>query len=201
MPHLPSTNTAGAAPASRRVRHSHRRHALLCRPTAPDTPRNLRRYLSTWVDWKSSKLGEGLNDFRTRALKEEEAERERLDGSPLPWTLHGNPKWGLIRDVRRNSGTVQKDWAVVKSNTLPDHFCIAVVGHQGWSLDPDSTARYALAVTLDIVGEEIAIYEPLRIAAIELQAEVDEAEADTDVETEAEVEVSDWRADIADPPR
>ena len=26
------------------------------------TRRNLRRYLSTWVDWKSSKLGEGIND-------------------------------------------------------------------------------------------------------------------------------------------
>ncbi len=31
------------------------------------TRRNLRRYLSTWVDWKSSKLGENLSAFRVRA--------------------------------------------------------------------------------------------------------------------------------------
>jgi hypothetical protein len=146
------------------------------------TRRNLRRYLSTWVDWKSSKLGEGINDFRVRALKDEENEAEPLPGSVLPWTLHEKSDAGFIRDTRRNSGTVQKDWAVVKSNTLPDHFCIAVVGHQGWSHDPDSSARYALAVTLQILGQEIAIYEPLRTAVIELQTQIE-------VETEAEAEV------------
>ena len=149
------------------------------------TRRNLRRYLSTWVDWKSSKLGEGLQDFRARALKEEELDATPLTGSVLPWTLHEMPNWGLIRDFRRSSGTVQKDWAVVKSNTLPDHFCIAVVGHQGWSLDPDSVARYTLAVTLEVIGQEIAIYEPLRSAVIELQAEIEQ------VEVEAEIEISD----------
>lgn len=150
------------------------------------TRRNLRHYLSTWVDWKSSKLGEGINDFRTRALKDEEGEGEPLKGSVLRWTIRERSEWGLIRDVKRNSGTVQKDWAVVKSNTLPDHFCVAVVGHRGWSLDPDSTARYALAVTLEILGQEIAIYEPLRTAVIELQAEVEEVVLETEAETEVE---------------
>ena len=150
------------------------------------TRRYLRRYLSTWVDWKSSSLGEGLTDFRARAIKDTETDTEPLPGSTLPWTLNEQPKWGLIRDTKRSNGTVQKDWAVVKSNTLPDHFCIAVVGHQGWSRDPDSSAKYALAVTLEIMGQEISIYDPLRTAIIELQAQVAvEAEA----ETEAEVEV------------
>lgn len=45
------------------------------------TRRNLRRYLSTWVDWKSSKLGEGINDFRVRAMKDEESDSEPLQGS------------------------------------------------------------------------------------------------------------------------
>jgi hypothetical protein len=148
------------------------------------TRRNLRRYLSTWVDWKSSKLGEGLNDFRVRALKEEENENNPLPGSVLPWTLHETSTTGLIRDTKRNSGTVQKDWAVVKSNVLPDSFCIAVVGHQGWSYDPDSTARYTLAVTFEILGQEIPIYEPLRAAVIELQ------QIEAEVEAEAEVEVN-----------
>lgn len=149
------------------------------------TRRNLRRYLSTWVDWVTSKLGEGLNDFRVRAMKEEENEGEPLPGSTLPWTLQESSTTGLIRNTRRNSGTVQKDWAIVKSNTLPDHFCIAVRGHQGWSRDPDTTARYALAVTFEIVGQEISIYDPLRTAVLELQAQV---EAEAEVEMEVEVD-------------
>lgn len=152
------------------------------------TRRNLRRYLSTWVDWVTSKLGEGLNDFRVRAMKDEENDGAPLPGSTLPWTLQDSSTTGLIRNTRRNSGTVQKDWAIVKSNTLPDHFCIAVRGHQGWSLDPDTTARYALAVTFEIVGQEIGIYGPLRTAVLELQAHI-EAEVEADVEAEVEVEV------------
>jgi hypothetical protein len=148
------------------------------------TRRNLRRYLSTWMDWNSSKLGEGLDDFRVRALKDEENESTPLPGSVLPWTLHESSNSGFVRDARRNSGTVQKDWAVVKSNALPDHFCIAVVGHQGWSHDPDSTARYTLAATFEILGQEIPIYEPLRVAIIELQ------ELEAEIEPEAEVEVT-----------
>ncbi len=73
----------------------------------------------------------------------------------------------------------------MKSNKLPDHFCIAVVGHQGWSHDPDSAARYTMAVTFEILGQEIAIYEPMRNALIDLQAEV---EAEVEVEAEIEVE-------------
>ncbi|SMP80331.1 S8 family peptidase [Noviherbaspirillum suwonense] len=146
------------------------------------TRRNLRRYLSTWVDWKASKLGEGLHDFRVRAMKDVSNGAAPLPGSTLPWVLHEKPQDGLIRDFKRNSGTVQKDWAVVRSNSLPDHFCIAVVGHQGWSHDPDSTARYVLAVTFEILGGEIIIYGPLRTAIAELQAQ-------TEVELEAEVEV------------
>jgi hypothetical protein len=105
-----------------------------------------------------------------------------LPGSILPWTLHERSHTGFIRDTKRNNGTVQKDWAVVKSNTLPNDFCIAVVGHQGWSHDPDSTARYTLAVTFEMLGQEIAIYEPLRTAVIELQQIEVEAEAEAEVE-------------------
>jgi hypothetical protein len=152
------------------------------------TRRNLRRYLSTWVDWKTSKLGEGLHDFRVRAMKDASNGEAPLPGSTLPWALHDKPQDGLIRDFKRNSGTVQKDWAVVRSNSLPDHFCVAVVGHEGWSHDPDSTARYVLAVTFEILGEEITIYEPLRAAIAELQAET-QAEIEAD-EVEVEIEAT-----------
>ncbi len=100
------------------------------------TRRNLRRYLSTWVDWKSSKLGEAVDSFRVRVIREEGQDGPAAaDSDVVPWTLHEKGTDGLIRSARRNCGTVQKDWAVVKSNTLPEHFCIAVVGHEcRWSL-------------------------------------------------------------------
>ena len=146
------------------------------------TRRNLRRYLSTWLDWKSSKLGENINDFRLRAMKEEGDLEPGGEGSVLPWALQHSVDTGLIRNTKRSNGTVQKDWAVVKSNSLPENFCIAVVGHKGWSHDPDSTARYALVVTIEILGQEIPIYERLRTAVIELQSQLE-------VENEPEVEV------------
>ena len=115
-------------------------------------------------------------------MRDEESDTEPLQGSSLPWTLNESSNSGFVRDTKRNNGTVQKDWAVVKSNTLPNDFCIAVVGHQGWSHDPDSEARYALAVTFEVLGQEIALYGPLRSAVIELQTELE-------AETEAEVEI------------
>mgnify|MGYP003143816618 CR=1 FL=1 len=149
------------------------------------TRRNPRRYLSTWVDWKSSKLGESINNFRKRALKEDDwgdEDAAGASGSVLPWTIHEKRSNGLIRSVKRSSGTVQKDWAVVRSNQLPEHFCIAVVGHEGWNPDPDASARYCLAVTLEVQGQEVAVYDPLRVAVEELEAELS-------IETEVEIDL------------
>jgi hypothetical protein len=148
------------------------------------TRRNPRRYLSTWVDWKSSKLRESIDNFRVRSLRGETHGGAAANGNILPWTLHENEDWGLIRTARRNRGTVQKDWAVVKSNALPEHFCIAVIGHEGWNHDPDATAKYCLAVTLEIQGQEISIYDPLRIAVEDLQAEIGEIAMEATVEVE-----------------
>jgi hypothetical protein len=120
-------------------------------------------------------------------MKDEDENAEIVKGSALPWTLGEKPKDGHIRTTKRSAGTVQKDWAVVKSNALPEHFCIAVVGHEGWSCDPDSTARYTLAVSFEILGQEIAIYEPLRVAVHELQAEI-ESSMTPAIEIEAEEE-------------
>ena len=149
------------------------------------TRRNLRRYLSTWADWKSSKLRESIERFRLRAMKDQAEEEGLAQGTPIPWMLDAQPNWGVVRGVKRSAGTVQKDWAVVKSNQLPDDFCIAVVGHAGWSHDPDSSARYALAVSFEVLGQEIPIYEPVRVAVEQLWSQI-EAEA----EAEAEASVS-----------
>lgn len=151
---------------------------------APRRTRRTRRgYLATWLDWISNRKGESIEAFLTRALKSDDAPTKEGAGT-LGWTIELRSNWGQIPDVRRDAGTVQKDWAVVKSNALPDDFCIAVRGHQGWSRDPDAVARYTLVVTFEIVGQEIPIYEPLHTAVLELQSEV---EAEVEAENEMEV--------------
>ena len=55
------------------------------------------------------------------------------------------------------------------------------MGHQGWNKDPDSEARYTLAVSFEVVGREIPIYDDLRVAVDELQAEL-EAEAEIEID-------------------
>ena len=146
------------------------------------TRRHPQRYLSTWVDWLSSKLGQTVESFERRVRADQVAVKNDPEGGDvLPWVFHQQDNHGLIRGVGRNPGTVQKDWAVVRSNQLQGSFCIAVRGHRGWSKDPDSTARYSLVVTLDVVGEEIPIYEPVRVAVEALQVEV---EPEVEVEEE-----------------
>jgi hypothetical protein len=135
------------------------------------TRRTPRGYLSAWLDWLSNRKGESLDAFLTRALKSDEDTIQ--EGTSFGWVIESRGQWGRIPDIRRNVGTVQKDWAVVKSYDLPHDLCIAVRGHRGWSRDPEAAARYALAVTFEIVGQEIPIYEPLRTAVLELRAEVE----------------------------
>jgi hypothetical protein len=141
-----------------------------------------RGYLSTWLDWMSNRKDESLDAFISRSVKDEDpAVRE---GTSLGWTISARSSDGQIADVRRSIGTVQKDWAYIKSNALPEDFCIAVRGHRGWSKDPDNAASYTLAVTFEIVGMEIEIYDSLRAAVQELQAEL----AVGDLEAEAEID-------------
>jgi hypothetical protein len=146
------------------------------------TRRRTRGYLSTWLDWVTSRKGELLTTFLNRALKTEEDAVQQ--GSSFFWTVGTTGANGRLPGVRRGVGTVQKDWTVVKSNQLPRDFCIAVRGHRGWSRDPESAATYAPAVSIEIVGKEIPIYEPLRTAVLELQNEVEVgAEAEVEVES------------------
>ncbi len=142
------------------------------------TRRTVQGYLAIWLDWISNGKGESFSDFRDRAVKRD-VEPPKSPGA-IGWMIESQGNWGTIPDIRRNIGTVQKDWAIVKSNALPDDFCIAVRGHQGWSRDPDAAARYVLVVTFDIVGQEIPIYTLLRTAVLELQSEV-EAEIEVEV--------------------
>ena len=146
------------------------------------TRRTHRGYLSTWLDWMSNRRDESLASFVSRAVKDEDpAVRE---GTSFGWNISTRSSDGRIADVRRSIGTVQKDWAYIKSNALPEDFCIAVRGHKGWSKDPSNTATYTLAVTFEIVGKEIDIYDPLRAAVQELQAGLGVGEIEQMVEVE-----------------
>ena len=112
-------------------------------------------------------------------------DREPVDeGTSIRWNLAGRDRDGTIPGARRSVGTVQKDWAKLKSNELPADFCIAVRGHKGWSRDPDVSVRYALCVSIDVIGQEMPVYEPLMVALEELQAEL-AVEAEAEVEVEA----------------
>lgn len=135
------------------------------------TRRHRRRYLSTWLDWKTSNLGEPIGNFRRRALKDTEKSLKEEKGTSIPWAIMDKRNHGIL-GVGRSSGTVQKDWAVVKSNQLPEDFCVAVLAHGGWSNDPETEAKFALAVSFEAVNEDLKIHEHLEVSIGELQAEL-----------------------------
>ena len=143
------------------------------------TRKSIRGYLSTWVDWTTSKAGESLGSFVNRVLKE--ADPADTDGeSAFPWTINESSNRGSVRGVRRALGTLQKDWAIVKSHELPEDFCIAVIGHKGWSSDPELGARFSLVVTFEAINEDVQVYESVRTS---VEATI-ESEAQTEIQLE-----------------
>ncbi len=136
------------------------------------TRRNRRKYLSTWLDWDCSKKGEDPQRFLARILKEYDAPEDAEKGEELfRWTLGKKNNYGIIKDVSRSAGTLQKDWTVVRSFELTEAFCIAVVGHEGWNNDPDATVRYSLVVSFEATQANIPIYAPFVQAQVELEFE------------------------------
>lgn len=124
------------------------------------TRRNIRQYLSTWADWKSSKLGESIESFQGRVLKDGNSTNIANEGV-IKWTIRETNDWGEIEGVKRNAGTAQKDWVIINSYELPIDFCIAVVGHAGWDKDPDAYAKYTLVVTFEAINQDLEIYEKI----------------------------------------
>lgn len=140
------------------------------------TRRNPRNYLSTWVDWKSSKIGESFDSFRNRVLREGVRGIDDGEGE-IPWMLRERDDWGNITGVKRGIGTAQKDWAILKSNDFPEDFCIGVVGHRGWDKDIDASAKYSLAVSFEAINKDIEIYSQIQ-AAVEAIIEAGEIEVE-----------------------
>lgn len=139
-----------------------------------NTRRTLSRYLSTWLDWRCSKIGERIDSFAERILNTGASVDD--DGN-FNWVIGEQSNYGQAKDFSRSYSTLQKDWTIVKSNQLTDSFCIAVRGHKGW--DSNEAARYSLVVSFEAINQDIQIYEMIRNL---VQVEIDNLEQEIEVE-------------------
>jgi len=121
------------------------------------TRRYIRGYLSTWLDWCCSRIGESADTFARRIF---ETGSVIDDDGDFNWVLGEGISRGVAKGYSRKKGTLQKDWCVIKSNQLSDAFCIAVRGHKGWG--GLFKAKYSLAVSFEAINQDIPIYEPIR---------------------------------------
>jgi subtilisin family serine protease len=131
------------------------------------TRQRTKSYLSTWLDWISSKIDESFDDFKDFALKEIEKDETDYDTDSrnslnnYSWKIKNRSDFG-VEDLNRNNSTVQKDWAIIKSYQLPTEISFAVRSHKGWDKNNEEIP-YAITVTLEALNDSIAIYESIRI--------------------------------------
>ena len=131
------------------------------------TRQRSKSYLSTWLDWTSSKIDEPLDDFRDYILKEIEGSVTTYDAEHrktmkhLNWKVNSDTRWG-VEGISRANSTVQKDWAIIKSHDLPNEISFAVRGHKGWDKTYDEIS-YSLVVSIEILNSNLEIYEAIRI--------------------------------------
>lgn len=134
------------------------------------TRRRTKSYLASWLTWESSYLNENFEKFSTRILKNIEQPEDVEDDGDLPpendsirWTIRENKNWPPIDGLRRQDSSVQKDWTIIDSFRLPSDLSFAIVGHKGWEKDFTKEVPYSIAVSFEILGENINIYEMIRI--------------------------------------
>lgn len=139
------------------------------------TRRGVRGYMSTWLDWVCSRIGETEDVFKRRVF---ETDKSIQDDGTFKWAIREQDNWGDFRGFNRKGQTLQKDWCIVKSNQLNDAFCVAVRGHKGWgSL---FKARYALAISFEAIDQNIELYERIRLANIQVEVKTDELRVEID---------------------
>lgn len=132
------------------------------------TRQKTKSYLSTWLDWTTSKIDEPYDDFKDYVLKEIENTATDYDTearkllTDYPWKLRERSNWGEIQDINRNNSTAQKDWAIIKSYQLPKELSFAVRAHKGWDKNTEEIP-YALTVSIEVLNINIPIYEAIRI--------------------------------------
>ena len=130
---------------------------LSCAASPRRTRRYIKGYLSTWLDWCCSRIGEKPETFAKRIF---ETGSIIEDDGDFNWILGEATNRGSANGFSRKNGTLQKDWCIIKSNQLSDAFCIAVRGHKGWgSL---FKAKYSLVVSFEAINQDVDIYEPVK---------------------------------------
>lgn len=138
----------------------------------PRRTRSSRRgYLATWLDWRSSGLGEPFEIFKQRMVADEEKPDRKY---PQPkWCLHFYGQHGEATETQRGNGTVQKDWATVQAHELPEEFFIAVRAHKGWDhREGSGGANYSLIVSIEAEDVAIPVYATVAAVNVEVEAEV-----------------------------
>ncbi|AYD46393.1 S8 family peptidase [Arachidicoccus soli] len=132
------------------------------------TRQKVKSYLSTWLDWSNSKLGESFESYKDFALKEIEGEVTQYDNAArkqltgINWKIGERNNGGDVRKFTRGNNSIQKDWAIIKSHELPEEISFVTRGHKGWDKNRDEVP-YAFVVSLEILGNNIPIYESIRI--------------------------------------
>lgn len=132
------------------------------------TRQKTKSYLSTWLDWATSKIDEPFNDFKEYVLKEIENtatvydEDARKLYEDYPWKIRERNNWGTVEEINRNNSTAQKDWAIIKSYQLPNELSFAVRAHKGWDRNMDEIP-YALTVSIEVLNVNVPIYEAIRV--------------------------------------
>ncbi|QNR85070.1 S8 family serine peptidase [Pedobacter riviphilus] len=145
------------------------------RSTVRRTRKYTKSYLSSWLSWEISTPDESYQDFCNRVIKSIDNPKVINGGGKngLPWTIFNRGNNGIVRDVKRQDSTTQKDWTIVSSNKLPDEFCIAVVGHHGWDKDLKSETSYSLVVSFEALDKNIPIYQQFEVEnRVELEQEI-----------------------------
>lgn len=127
------------------------------------TRRRMRSYVSTWLDWESSKLGERYDEFANRVLQNMEEPEERAeDQNSIKWVIRERKDWSTIKEARRQDNSLQKSWCILKAYSLPEEFSLAIVGHKGWEADLSEEVPYSIAVSFEALGVNVPLYEMIR---------------------------------------
>ena len=132
------------------------------------TRQKTKSYLSTWLDWITSKIDESFMDFRDYALKETEEEKTKYDKDArgelknFDWKIGNRSDHGSVQEISRNNSTLQKDWTIIESYRLPEEISFAVRAHKGWDKNKEEVP-YALTVSIEVLDANIPIYEPIKI--------------------------------------
>lgn len=128
------------------------------------TRRRTQSYLSTWLDWESCKLNETIDQFTSRMLQTtEDDESSTEDQNAIKWAIREKKNWSKISGLRRQDSSLQKSWCVIESYKLPETFSIAIVGHSGWEPDQQVQIPYSVAISMEVLHEDVNVYEMVRI--------------------------------------